>query len=245
MADEIYTDGFYAAQVGGSQASAASMVPFLVENLQPSTMIDIGCGSGVWVREFASHGVSGHGVDGPWVEKSALVISPEEFTPYDFNVSASPFQISLPRQKFDLLISMEFLEHLEPVKADPIVDFMTSIADVIVAGAAIPGQGGHCHLNEQYPSYWIERFAAHGYEAFDLVRPIFWSDPRVEYWYAQNTLAYFRGGVPASVRNAASDRMASMLSHPADLVHPQLLQAYRNSRSAKAIRSIRKLIGQS
>jgi hypothetical protein len=34
----------------------------------------------------------------------------------------------------------------------------------------------------------MQLFARHGLRAFDLIRPRVWDDPRVEVWYAQNTL---------------------------------------------------------
>jgi hypothetical protein len=67
---------------------------------------------------------------------------------------------------------------------------LAALAPVIVFSAAIPFQGGHAHLNEQWPQYWAERFRDHGYVAIDYVRPRVWGNPAVSWWYAQNTLVF-------------------------------------------------------
>ena len=40
----------------------------------------------------------------------------------------------------------------------------------ICFSAAVPGQGGYQHINEQFQDYWIEKFRARGYTAYDMLR---------------------------------------------------------------------------
>ena len=56
--------------------------------------------------------------------------------------------------------------------------------------AAIPGQGGTKHVNEQWPAYWARLFAEHGYVHVDSLRRQLWHDDAVAPCYAQNTLLY-------------------------------------------------------
>src|SRR5205814_2387550 len=64
---------------------------------------------------------------------------------------------------FELALCWEVAEHLPPTAGDRLVG---SIRDVhptrLVFTAAIPGQGGHGHINEQPPEYWRSRFDAVG-----------------------------------------------------------------------------------
>jgi SAM-dependent methyltransferase len=96
-----------------------------------------------------------------------------------------------------------------------IVKCLCDSADVVLFGAAIPGQGGKHHVNEQWQSYWIRLFAANGFDAYDVVRPACWNDKRVETWYAQNTLLYLKRGGRLAL--SASDCVVIP-----DMVHPQL-----------------------
>ncbi|MEA2443119.1 MAG: hypothetical protein QOJ12_411, partial [Thermoleophilales bacterium] len=92
-------------------------------------------------------------------------------------------------------------------------------ADAVLFSAAIPNQRGSQHVNEQWQSWWADRFATHGMVAVDCVRRKVWDDPNVAWWYAQNTLLYVRPPVLA-----ANDRLR--LEHEIlgtgqlSLVHP-------------------------
>ena len=68
------------------------------------------------------------------------------------------------------------------------MDNLTSFSDVILFSAAIPGQGGTHHVNEQWPSYWIEKFAARGYVPVDCIRPFIWADSSIRTDYRQNLI---------------------------------------------------------
>ena len=56
--------------------------------------------------------------------------------------------------------------------------------------AAIPGQGGRDHVNEQWQDYWREKFAEIGYVPVDAIRPRIWGRPDVAVWYQQNMVLY-------------------------------------------------------
>ena len=97
--------------------------------------------------------------------------------------------ISLDR-RFDLVVSLEVAEHLDAGAANGFVASLVRHGDVVLFSAAIPFQGGHHHVNEQFADYWVERFAAHGYLALDFVRPQIWSDEGVLWWLRQNVLVF-------------------------------------------------------
>jgi hypothetical protein len=90
----------------------------------------------------------------------------------------------------------------------------------VVFSAAVPGQGGTGHINEQYLSYWVALFAAHAYRAVDALRPLLLGNPAVKWWYQQNTVVFVSPAHPLLKRN---------LRAPADLVHPALYEPLRRA----------------
>ena len=58
--------------------------------------------------------------------------------------------------------------------------------------AAVPGQGGEFHVNEQPLDYWREFFLEHGYRCFDALRPHLLKAAEVQPWYRYNTLLYVK-----------------------------------------------------
>ena len=89
-------------------------------------------------------------------------------------------------------------------------------APAVLFSAAIPFQGGRHHVNEQWQSHWIGRFAELGLGVHDVVRPAVWTDPAVEPWYAQNTLLFIEH------ERAAALGLDPEVPVQADVVHPGL-----------------------
>lgn len=138
------------------------------------------------------------GVDGPYVDPEQLAIPRSAFRALD--VSA-PF--SLGRQ-FDLVQSLEVAEHLDASCADTFVANLVAHGALILFSAALPGQGGEHHVNEQPWEYWRGKFAMHEFELFDFVRPRVHDDHSVYFCYRFNTFLFAHrsavAALPASIR---------------------------------------------
>ena len=140
---------------------------------------------GTWLSVFHKHGVQDFlGIDGDWIPKEMLEIPAERFLAMDL------CQPNKNRRQFDLVVSLEVAEHLPPVIADQFVSYLTSLGPVILFSAAIPGQGGTDHLNEQWPRYWISLFETRKFKCIDCVRGKFWNNEGVARWFAQNTFFF-------------------------------------------------------
>src|SRR5262249_19855369 len=149
------------------------------------SVLDVGCGTGHFLRAFREAGVSDlTGVDGDYVPRDQLVIDARQFLARDL---AAGFDL---RRRYDLVVSLEVAEHLPPAAAESFVDSLVRHGSVVLFSAAIPYQGGTAHLNEQWPSYWADRFAQRGYQAYDPIRPAIWRDDAVAWWYRQNILVF-------------------------------------------------------
>ena len=168
-----------------SRASAALWVPLLREVLAPTSVVELGCGVGEWLAAFERAGVRDIvGFDLPDAAEAGLAIDPSRFVGGDLRC-----YVPVGR-RFDVAMSMEVAEHLPYDHAPAFVAYLASLADVIVFGAAVPLQGGENHTNEQFPEFWAELFALHGYQPVDCLRDIYWAEEAASWFYAQNTLLY-------------------------------------------------------
>lgn len=215
-----YDPAFYDVIAQGCRDSADVVVPEIVRLFSPTTVIDFGCGEGHWLAAFAAAGCMVTGLDGDHVDQSRLVIAPSEFTPVDLSAP-----VSVPH--YDLALSLEVAEHLPASSADVFVTSLVAAAPIVVFSAAIPGQGGAGHVNEQWPGYWVERFAFHGYSATGALRWWFWEDARVENWYRQNLLVFASPETLATLSADAAALWTSPLARPWPVVHPVLYDARR------------------
>lgn len=205
QASAVYTPAFFDELARGTRESARAVVPVVNELLHPASVLDVGCGAGTWLAEWDTAGVPDLlGIDGDYLDRTALQVPPDRFAPVDLR---RPFNLG---RTFDLVQTLEVAEHLDETCADAFVESLARHGDTVLFSAAIPGQGGTHHVNEQWPSYWAAKFAKAGYTAHDVIRPRIWTDPRVKVWYRQNTLLFARG---RTFRDTAP-RL--------DLVHPDL-----------------------
>lgn len=239
MTEPGYDDAFYDETAAWSASSAAVVVPMLVELVRPSSVIDVGCGRGQWLAAFQRAGVDDVlGLDGPYVPRSELAIDPESFRAVDLERPPALGRV------FDLAVSVEVAEHLEPGTAGSFVGYLCSLAPVVCFSAAIPGQGGVRHVNEQWPAYWARLFADRGFEALDVLRPVVWEHPEVAFFYAQNLMLYVQAGRIAELaeRAEAWPRPAAPLA----LVHPGMVEAWEDARRSRraAPPSLRSLLRQ-
>ncbi len=161
--------------------SAKYVIKIIIDMLHPHSVIDVGCGRGSWLKAWQDAGIQDiYGVDGGNQDVSQLLISTQYFKEFDLN------KVFKMERKFDLVTCLEVVEHLHSSTADNIIQSLVSLSDKIIFSAAIPHQGGFKHLNEQWPSYWVEKFEKHGYVFLDALRWSLLSNEKIAWWYRQN-----------------------------------------------------------
>jgi len=114
-------------------------------------VLDVGCGPGIYVKALREAGVHADGVD----------LDPR--CPYDVMDVFSDEFADKYAGKYDLAMCIEVAEHLPESRANELVKTLTSVAPTVLFSAAVPGQGGHGHINCQPKSYWVEKFALLNY----------------------------------------------------------------------------------
>ncbi len=211
----------------GTRYTATVVRAILEQWFTFDSVLDLGCGTGNWLNRFA--------VDSGRV---VLGLEMEEFGGEDIEIDSNLIlHIDLGRylnlqRRFDLALCLEVAEHLDHQFAPMVVENCVRHSDIVLFSAAIPGQQGLHHVNEQLPGYWASLFEKHDYAVLDGVRPLIWDDPQIPVWYRQNMLLF--------VRRASSDfatietrSRSSANRAPLALAHPEYLAYF----SGAALRS--------
>lgn len=171
-----------------NDTNATILVPMFIEMFQPKSVCDVGCGLGAFLGTFKKNGINEvSGFDGEWADREKIrkYLADTEFTCIDLEQ-----EIPTVAQKYDLVLNFEVAEHINEMKSDNLIEFLTKLSDTVIFSAAIPGQGGYKHINEQWEEYWEEKFIKRGYKKYDIIRHKIFADKNITYWYRQNMLVY-------------------------------------------------------
>jgi SAM-dependent methyltransferase len=221
-----YGEDFYRGHTEKSRSSAHVIVPMVMSLLPAKRVIDVGCGRGEWLAEFQENGVAEIvGLDGPWVRAEELAISTTHFRSVDL---VGPWPAV---GEFDLAVCLEVAEHLPKRFGPELIRRLTSLAPAVLFSAALVGQDGTEHINEQWPYYWKQLFAAHEFVRLDPIRRRVWMDPCVAWYYQQNVFLFVAQKL---LSNSEVLRHEKMLADncPFMLVHPKSLRPLFSLRSA-------------
>lgn len=184
----LYNQEFYENRHQNTLKSANKILQIAREIIPTvHSAVDVGCGVGTWLYACQEMGANDiQGIDGPWVDRKFLKIPVENFLEQDLNQ-----KIQLNR-KFDLAISLEVAEHIQPENARTFISSLVNLSDFVLFSAAIPYQSGVGHVNEQWLIYWIALFKEEGFVPIDIIRKKIWNDKAIPLWYRQNTVLFVR-----------------------------------------------------
>lgn len=197
--------------------------------------IEFGCGQGSWIGSAQHHydinKVNSIGVDGEWAKE----FQPKNtlFLAADMNKADWPASSSLLSQRhFDLGICVEVLEHLDKNMALKNLDYMTGLTDMLIFGAAPPGQWGKGHINCRLQSYWASQFMLRGFEPVDCFRPVLWHKNLAQPWYIQNTFLYCKS---SSINNLLRHNFLEYRPIEFNRVHPFFMNCEVKKYSVKHV----------
>ena len=128
----------------------------IIADVQPKTVLDAGCAKGFLVEGFRNRGIEGWGID---ISEYAIQEVYETIKPYCWVGSiADPFP-----QKYDLIVTIEVLEHMPAEMGQKAIANLCAHADRIIFSSTPLDYKEATHYNVQPPEYWAREFARHGF----------------------------------------------------------------------------------
>jgi SAM-dependent methyltransferase len=183
----VYSETYYARDVETAATEAAPlMAASLAELFNPSSVIDVGCGTGALLQEFQKLGCSVLGLE--YADAGLFCCRKRGVPCTKFDITRDKFN-----GRYDLAISFEVAEHVAPWSANRYVKLLCGLSNNVVISAATPGQGGTDHINEQPRSYWIKKFEANGYRqhaARSRELSSKWRSKKIANFYSTNVLVF-------------------------------------------------------
>jgi SAM-dependent methyltransferase len=134
---------------------------WLIEKYNVASVLDIGCGTGESTKFFKDNDCMVFGIDG--LEENIRDLNLKGIHGLSHDYTTGSVEIS---ERYDLCWCCEFVEHVDEKYSDNFLDNFEACR-VIAMTHAVPGQGGHHHVNCKNDAYWIDRLKDHGFK-FDL-----------------------------------------------------------------------------
>lgn len=154
-----YDAHYYATQCGQPYERNEHWLRFfagiadrIVADIAPRSVLDAGCAMGFLVESLRDRGVEAWGVD---ISEYALSQVREDMKPYVRRASLTePLT-----EHYDLIVSIEVLEHLPHADAEAAVANLCAHTDDIIFSSTATDYAEASHVNVQPAEYWAELFA--------------------------------------------------------------------------------------
>lgn len=150
---ELYTDAYYKTHADRGYREVYSMFAvWLRDRFAPKRVLDIGCGAGFLLQGFHDLGIDVLGIEG----------SADAFRHIPLCCPAVKMDIEsflhdpLQFGSFDLVCSVEVIEHLRPELTQPFLSAMHAVAPNVFLTAAQDGDETVGHINVRGRAEWIE-----------------------------------------------------------------------------------------
>lgn len=187
--DAIYSERYFAAEEAWTEPSAKDVVEIILARFPVKSIVDVGCGSAVYLRHFQRAGLEIKGYEGSSAAIRRAQVDSALIEQVDLTKPLAP-----PR-RYDMAMCFEVAEHLPRSASDTLVESLIGLSDLILFSAAQPGQGGVDHINEQPCEFWQEKFESRGYaldrDSTTALRAAFGKQGSV-WWLEKNLLVLKR-----------------------------------------------------
>ena len=161
--DLLYNEKYYQNYNGDNYGRNEKWFSFfgniadnIVEKIQPKTVLDIGCAYGLLVESLRDRGCEAFGID---VSDYALSRARNDIVKY---LSVDTILRPMSR-KFDLIVTIEVIEHIKEEDCETAVQNMCAAADSVLLATTPDDFDDPTHFNVQPPVYWVKQFAKFGF----------------------------------------------------------------------------------
>lgn len=159
---ELFGDAYYAQHCGGIPyernelriAAFDQIAERIIADFRPRMVLDAGCAMGFLVERLRARGVEAWGMD---ISEYAIANVHPDIKEYCWVGSITdPFP-----QRYDLIISIEVVEHMQPADSTRAIENLCRFTDNIILSSTPYDYKEDTHFNVNPPDYWAREMARH------------------------------------------------------------------------------------
>ena len=150
----------------------------IVADFHPKTVLDAGCALGFLVAALRDRGVEAYGID---ISEYAISKVREDIRPF---CKVGSLTEKLPEglpETFDLVVSIEVLEHLYAADGNKAIQNICGVTDTVLFSSSPDDFEEPTHVNVQQREYWGRLFFQNGFTDDITYRPQYLTSHAVLY----------------------------------------------------------------
>ena len=173
--NSYFFNEFYQENGGGNYTDSKLWTPFfemiaerIMNIFNPKKVLDAGCACGYLVAALRDKGVEAYGID---ISDYAIEKARKDIRPY---LNVQSITENLPEKfpsKYDLVVTIEVLEHLFPEEGRKAIELLCSYSDTVLFTSTPTDIEDKTHVNVQQKEYWAKIFAEQSFYR-DLYQPV-------------------------------------------------------------------------
>ncbi|MBW4513931.1 MAG: methyltransferase domain-containing protein [Timaviella obliquedivisa GSE-PSE-MK23-08B] len=177
----------YADRLPDQSAFDEGFIQSVLDICQPTTVLDLGCGQGYFVKWLREKRVEAWGVEGEDLGTSFKAPG------YQIQQDLSqPFDLE---KTYDVVMCTEVVEHIPEACEETVFNNIARHTHrYLVFSGATPGQGGTGHINEKPEAHWFSCLVSRGFKLLHeasvqarLVSTLDWYVKNISIWELQKT----------------------------------------------------------
>ncbi len=161
--NKLFFDSFCGEDYSNTEAwknHFSNIAEKIIEFFNPKSVLDAGCANGYLVEQLRLRGVEAYGVD---ISEYAISSAPSEIKDYLYVQSLTePLPAHFPK-KYDLVVSIEVLEHMFPDDGALAIKRLCEYSDTVLFSSTPFDVDNKTHVNVQQMEYWAKIFAENSF----------------------------------------------------------------------------------
>ncbi len=138
------------------ESDAAIVSEAIIDQFDPDSVFEVGCGIGLHLKPFVDAGISVQGIDESKVAHENAVVSTRKIDIVDIT---EPYT---PKKQYDVVLCLDMLEYTSRAQEDVFIETVASAGTTGIVSVPLPRYSTMRYSREEPEDYWITRFQEHG-----------------------------------------------------------------------------------
>jgi SAM-dependent methyltransferase len=138
------------------ESDAAIVSEAIIDQFDPESVFDVGCGIGLHLKPFCDAGITANGIDEAKAAHENAVIPTRHIDIMDMT---EPYT---PNRQYDVVLCLDMLEYASRSQEDVFIATVAGVGDIGIVSVPLPRYSTIRYSREEPKEYWVQQFDEYG-----------------------------------------------------------------------------------